>query len=158
MKLIFKMLKDPIKSIDSLKKNSIVIISDNLSFYLMDLKNEKKIYKELIGKLQKKWAGYNIFIKPHPNEIQNLQKFDFVEDNFLITQDISMEELINNNSIDLVAGFCSTALLTSSQILNKDTISLVNELNDVYLNEYGKKRINNFRRLTYNLKRIEFKI
>lgn len=116
----YKILKD---------KNNVVIVSDLLHLYLKSSENEIEVYNKIIEKIKEKHPDATIYLKPHPREVNN-----FIEEKQhqinckLLLENISAENLFNNNTIDCIYGFCSTSLLTSSLFFNIPSISLVNYL------------------------------
>lgn len=107
-------------------ENNIIIVSDLLYAYLKSPEDEVKVYNMVIEKIKRKHPNATIYIKPHPREVnsffdKNRQKINCE----LILENISAENLFNNNSIECVYGFCSTSLLTSSLFFNIPSISLV---------------------------------
>lgn len=135
----FKSVRDENKKTETFNKKTVLIISDNLGFYLDDINEESKIYNRIITEIKKGYPDYNIIIKPHPNELKDLDKFDRMSGCEIFDNFTSVEEIINNNKIDIISGFCSTALLMSSQIFKVNTVSLIDYIDKKKLNDYGKK-------------------
>ena len=144
--------------LDDLKSDTILIISDNLGFYHNSQNEEIETYKKIIKRIKIKYPNHNIFIKPHPNESQNLNKFNEITNCTILDKAISVEDILNNNKIELLSGFCSTSLLISSQLFNVKTLSLVNYINEKELTEYGKLKIKTFKKLTRGLKKIRYEM
>jgi hypothetical protein len=140
------------------EKKSIVIVSDNLGFYLNDVTDEVDIYNDLIKKINRKYYNFEIYLKPHPNELCN-KNFENLENCKLLKNSISMEELIiNNREIGIVMGFCSTAMLTSSVLFDKETVCLVDYIDTNFLNIYGQKKIESFKKNTQLIKNVLYNL
>jgi len=154
----FHSIRDNDMKLDIFDENTILIISDNLGFYFKDKNSEIEEYNKIVTELKKKYPDSNIIIKPHPNELDNISKFSKIENCTVFSNSFSVEELLNNNEINKFSGFCSTALLMSSQIFQLHTISLVDYIDKEKLNEYGMKRISNFKELTRELDNITVQI
>lgn len=144
-----------VKYQDTLKDN-VLFISDNLGFYLNIIKDETLILAELINTLRENYSGKKIIFKPHPNEIQRIIDYSDLDFDLIINDSISVEEICACFKPCTVVGFCSTALITSSQIFNINTVSMVDLLNDSQLSEYGKNKINQFKNITIALKNLKF--
>lgn len=138
-------------------KNNVLFVSDNLNFYLNNKNDEIIIYLKLLKLLRKKDSRRKIIFKPHPNEIQRATHFLDIGFDFVIKDSISTEQICACYQVNKVVGFCSTALITSSQIFDINTISMVDYLDDSWLSNYGKSKINQFKNMTINLKNINFK-
>lgn len=140
------------------EKDCILLLSDCLNIYLTNKEKEEEIYKKMFALLQTFLPSKEIILKPHPNELHSPEKFSDLKDVIVLKNDISAEALCNNNRISQVAGFCSTSLLSSSQVFGLKTISLVDYLDNALLNEDGKNAIKKFKKQTYKLKNLTFSL
>lgn len=130
-----------IKDIDN---KSILLVSDNLSNICLNDKYEIKQYKLLIDTIKKKFGDYTIYLKPHPNELNNLQKFSELKEIKILKENISFENLINNNNFEYICGFSSTSLITCRNVFEKKCYTLNALLNKKLLSQFGIDYIENF--------------
>lgn len=137
-------------TLELFSSDTILFVSDNLAGYIHQ-GDEITYYEALFSYCRKEFPGTSIVFKPHPNEMQFVEKFERLKGCVVFTHDMCVEEILNNNSISVVAGVCSSALLVSSQIFKTTTISLVGLLDPACLTEYGQRKITAFRELTADL-------
>lgn len=155
-KYFFKKIRP--NHIINLNDKSVIIISNNLSGFLKDEKYENIIYSNIITLLKNKYYDYKIYIKPHPNEMKEINKFEELKTKFgveVITTNISSEDIFVNHEDKIITGFTSTSLLISSQIFNIKTYLLINLIDDSYISKYGKYIIKNFSNKIQLLNNIE---
>ena len=134
-----------------------ILASDNLSLYFTEEQSIADVYKELLEKIKNIHPNIKLIFKPHPNEkkdyemISRLASLGFE----VIETDISFEEMIAYDDF-LPCGFCSTSLITSALVFDKRCICLVELLPTDHLSEYGKLKIEEFRRITKNIRNISY--
>ena len=139
---------------EDLFKDGVMYVSDNLSIMTNDPNYEFVYYKsvyEHICQGEKK----TIWFKPHPNE---LNRQSFIEQmnsiGFKIFENSNAyEDLCNKYSIDTY-GLCSTSLLTGSTIFKQNVHSFCDCIDRERLNEYGNRRVEEFRHITANIQDI----
>lgn len=135
----FKVLRSDESKIDEIQNGDILLVSDNLSFICKSKTDEIKQYQNIVNALRDKYPNKKIFLKPHPNELNELSKFNSLNSISILDRKISFEDLVNNNKIDYIMGFCSTSLLTGKSLFNKECYCLNLLLDNSLLSDFGKE-------------------
>lgn len=148
LKVYFNEIKSEKYILSDINRKSILIVSDNISNICRKNDFESIQYKSICKFLKDNFKGYDIYLKPHPNEMKCLEKFKEMEDIKLLDTNLSFENLINNNDFEYVLGFSSTALITCANIFNKKCYSINQLLDKELLSEFGISYVNNFIRLS----------
>lgn len=148
LKMYFNEIKSEKYILSDINKKSILIVSDNISNICSKNDFESIQYNLIVKFLKDNFIGYDIYLKPHPNEMKCLEKFREIEGIKLLDINLSFENLINNNDFEYVFGFSSTSLITCANIFNKKCYSINGLLDKELLSEFGISYINNFIRLS----------
>ncbi len=128
-----------------IKPNSVIICTnawdrDQFCGKPIDISIIEVISKKLIN------IGYNVYVKPHPRDLDYRNQYKNVDCSFLEYRSLSMEQAIANMPIKPVAiiGFSTTVLLTCRLFWNIKPISLIGLLNFESLPDFYKNEVTSF--------------
>jgi len=141
---VFNLIKMP--KLKVLKEPSVIFLSDCLKNKIKNPDAEAKILNNVVKQIKNKLNCKSVYFKPHPNEMQNL---DYFKENLncnILTENISAEELFNNNDIVGVVSFSSTALITAALFFDIKTVSYAKSIMDE-LSDEGVFAYNNIKKL-----------
>lgn len=152
-----KELKNDFKYISN--TSNIIIISNNLGLNLVNLHDETVVYQTVIDKLLELYPKANIYLKPHPQEVSNLSKFDQLKECTILTEKISAEEIfVNSENVELVVGLTSTSLLTAAVVFEEKVYSFIDVLENFEITNLTKEQLSLFNLRVSNIKNIKTKL